>query len=215
MKIVVKEFVQTCLVCQQAKPDRTKKPGLLQPLSVPDASWKIISMNFIEGLPQFGLVNWILVVVDKLTKYAHFIPLKHPYTVASVAKVFLDNIYKLHGLPDSIVSNCDKIFTSAFWGELFILAKVQLRMSTAYHPQSDGQTECVNQCLETFLRCFVNACPNKWIQWLSLAKYWYNTSYHTPIDRSPFEALYGHPPRHFGISGTDSSSAVSLDQWLQ
>jgi hypothetical protein len=88
-------------------------------------------------------------------------------------------------------------------------------MSTAYHPQSDGKIECVNQCLETFLRCFVNACPNKWIQWLSLAEYWYNTSYHTTIDRSPFDALYGHPPHHFGISGTDSSSVVSLDHWPQ
>jgi hypothetical protein len=97
---------------------------MLQPLLVPDASWKIISVDFIEGLPQYGRVNCILVVVDKFTKYAHLIPLKHPYTTASVAKVFLDNIYKLHGLPYFTMSDRDKIFTSTFWRELFSLDKV-------------------------------------------------------------------------------------------
>jgi hypothetical protein len=117
---------------------------LLQPLPIPDAAWQMVSMDFIKGLPQSGAVNCVLVVVDKFTKYAHFLPLKHPYSAQSIAKVFLDNVYKLHGLPLSIVSDRDTIFTSTFWKELFSLAQVQLRMSITYHPQSDGQTKRVN-----------------------------------------------------------------------
>jgi hypothetical protein len=98
-------------------------------------------MDFIDGLPLSSSANCILVVVDKFTKFAHFLPIRHPYTAASVAKVFLEQVYKLHGMPQSIVSDRDPIFTSNFWKELFSLAKVQLRLSTAYHPQSDGQTE--------------------------------------------------------------------------
>jgi hypothetical protein len=89
---------------------------------------------------------------------------------------------------------------------------MQLCMSTAYHPQSDDHTERVNQCMETYLRCFVAACPKKW---LSLAEFWYNTSFHSALGRSPFEALYGHSPRHMGIPSVNVSSASDLDQWLQ
>jgi transposase InsO family protein len=101
-------------------------------------------MDFVEGLPLHGRADSILVVVDKFTKVAHFLPLKHPYTTTSVARLFLDNIYRFHGIPHAIISNRDIIFTSAFWKELFSLAQIQLCMSTAYHPQSDGQTERVN-----------------------------------------------------------------------
>jgi hypothetical protein len=172
-------------------------------------------MDFIEGLPQSGQYSCILVVVDKFTRYSHFIPLRHPYTASSMTRVFLDQIYKLHGMPLAIISDRDKIFTSKFWQELFSLAQVQLRMSTTYHPQSDGQTERINQCLETYLRCFVNVYPKKWIHWLSLAEFWYNTSYHTSVGRSPFEALYGHAPRHFGISPYQSCVVESLEIWLK
>lgn len=86
---------------------------------------------------------------------------RHPFSASGVAKAFMDNIYKLHGLPSAIVSDRDRIFTIKFWQSLFKLARTSLHMSSAYHPQSDGQTECVNQCLETFLRCFVHACPSR------------------------------------------------------
>lgn len=144
MKTAVHNFVAACSVCQQAKPDRSKLPGLLQPLPVPDRAWKVISLDFIEGLPTSGAVNCILAVVDIFSKYAHFIGLKHPFSAASVAKLFLSHVYKLHGMPLAMVSDRDRIFTSKPWQELFHLAKVDLRMSTAYHPQSDGQTERVN-----------------------------------------------------------------------
>jgi hypothetical protein len=134
MKFAVKQFVQTCTVCQQSKPDRTKLPGLLQPLPIPDSAWQVISMDFVEGLPLSKSFNCILVVVDLFTKYGHFVPLRHPFTAAMVAQIFMDTIYRLHGLPLSIVSDRDRIFTSHFWSELFKLAGVQLCRSMAYDP---------------------------------------------------------------------------------
>ena len=133
MRNTILQFVQSCSVCLQAKPDRARYPGLLQPLPVPSSAWEIISMDFIEGLPLSGSSNTILVVVDKYSKFAHFVPLRHPFSAASVARVFMDNIYRLHGLPKSIISDRDWIFTSNLWQLLFKLAGIQLRMSNAYH----------------------------------------------------------------------------------
>lgn len=162
MRKDILKFVQNCTVCLQAKPDRARYPGLLEPLPVPDSVWEIISMDFIEGLPMSENAIAILVVVDKYTNFAHFIPQRHPFTAASVARLFMDHVYRLHGLPKSIISDRDRIFTSGLWQLLFHMAGIQLRMSSSYHPQTDGQAERVNQCLETYLRCFVNACPSRW-----------------------------------------------------
>ncbi|WVZ88094.1 hypothetical protein U9M48_034647 [Paspalum notatum var. saurae] len=186
--------------------------------SVPSWITEIISLDFIEGLPVFGSANCILVVIDSFTKYGHFIALHHPFTAMTVAKSFIQNIYRLHGMPDQIVFDRDRIFTSHLWKYLFRLADVQLAMSSRYHPQSNGQTERLNQTLETFLRYFVSACPSKWPQWLALAEYWYNTNTHSATGFSPFEALYGSPPKHFGISSLDvlpDQAPLELSQWLQ
>lgn len=118
-------------------------------------------MEFIDGLPRSHGYEVILVVVDGLSKYGHFIPSTHPYTAQSVAKVFLDNTVKLHGLLDSIVSDKDAKLLSSFWHELFSIQWVQLNTSSAYHPQSDGQTEVLNRCLETYLRYFCNEDSSK------------------------------------------------------
>jgi hypothetical protein len=214
LKSDVLKYVQSCTTCIQAKPYRSSYPGLLQPIPVPTATWDVISMDFIEGLPRSGSANAILVIVDKYSKYAHFVPLRHPFTAAGVAKLFMDNIYKLHGLPSAIISDRDRIFTSRFWQSLFKLAGTSLHMSSAYHPQSDRQTERVNQCPKTFLRCFVNACPSQWIHWLSLAEYWYNTSSHSALGRSPFEVLYGFPPRHMGVPSS-APNLPELSRWLE
>jgi hypothetical protein len=115
LKQAVHDFVQRCDVCQRAKVEHTKLPGLLQPLPVPSEAWHMISLNFIEGLPKSSGHDVILVVVDKLTKYGHFIPLKHPYTALSVAQAFVNNIYRLHGLPQCIISDRDKVLTSKRW----------------------------------------------------------------------------------------------------
>lgn len=195
MKDAVAKFVQECQVCQQAKVEHVKLPGLLQQLAEPTQAWQVVCMDFIEGLPKSQKFDTIIVVIDKYTKYAHFIALAHPFSALTVAQAYLDSVYKLHGLPQGIVSDQDKIFTSAIWKELFCLSDTKLMMSSSYHLQSDGQSERLNQCLEGFLRCAMNACPRQWNKWLSVAELWYNTNYHSAIGRSPFEALYGRPPR--------------------
>lgn len=194
MKQDVENFVKQCSVCQHSKHSNTHPLGLLQPLPIPEGVWRDLSMDFIEGLPKSQGYSVILVVVDKLTKFAHFLPVKHPYTAASIAELFMDNVVKLHGLPNSIVTDRDTIFISNFWKQLFKLYKVNLQLSTAYHPQSDGQTERVNQCLEMYLRCSVQDAPTTWKAWLSLAELWYNSSFHTALGCSPFMALYGYKP---------------------
>lgn len=151
LKRDVRTFVIKCHVCQLCKYELVKSPGLLQPLPIPSQAWSDISINFIEKLPNSRGCNTIWVIVDRLTKYGHFIALSHPYTASQLTQIFLDSIYKLHGLPISIVSHRDKVFTSGFWQQLFKLIRVQRLMSTAYHPQTDGQTERVNQCLEGYL----------------------------------------------------------------
>lgn len=120
---------------------------MLQPLPVPETIWSEISMDFITSLPMSNGESAIMVIVDRLSKYSHFIALKHPYTANKIAQVVLDTIYRLHGLPKIIVSDRDAIFMSKFWKELFVVLQVKLHTSTAYHPQSDGQTEVVNRSL--------------------------------------------------------------------
>ena len=114
-------------------------PGLLAPLLIPEGAWQTVSMAFIEGLPKPASYNCILVVVDKFSKYAHFIPLSHPFTAFQVVIVYLQHVYKLHGLPKAMISDRDKIFTNNLWKELFKLLGTDLHMSSAYHPQSNGQ----------------------------------------------------------------------------
>ena len=113
-------------------------PGLLQPLPVQDFAWTHISMDFVEGLPKSEHKDMILVVVDRFTKYAHFVAMRHPITVKTVAQAFTDNIFRLHGLPTVIVTDRDRIFTSHLWQHLFNKMGVKLHMSTSYHPQSYG-----------------------------------------------------------------------------
>jgi transposase InsO family protein len=108
-------------------------------------------MDFIEGLPRSANHDTILVIFDKFSKFSHFIALKHPFTALQVAKAYMATCFTIHGLPQAIVSDRDRIFTSTLWQELFKLAQTELRMSSSYHPQSDGQTERVNQCLEAYV----------------------------------------------------------------
>ena len=193
----MEEWVKQCQVCQQAKHENIHPAGLLQPLPIPTRPWSDITMDFIDGLPKSDGFEVILVVVDRLTKYSHFIPLKHPYTARGVATAVLDNVVKLHGVPSSIVSDRDRVFTSSFWKQLFRAVGTKLSYSTAYHPQTDGQSERVNQCLEQYLRCAAHDTPKQWRQWLPMAEFWYNSSYHTSLGCSPFKALYGIDP-NFG-----------------
>ena len=136
-----------------------------------------------------------MVVVDSLTKYAHFCALYHPFKASTVAKKSMETIQNLYGNPKFIVSDRDPIFTRNFWTELFSCLGTQLAHGSSYHPQSDGQTEIVNKCLEGYLRCFVSDKQTQWVKWLSLTERWYNTSFHTAAKMTPFMVLYGyHPP---------------------
>ncbi|KAJ7960281.1 Ty3/gypsy retrotransposon protein [Quillaja saponaria] len=194
LKKDVREFVRQCHTCQKSKYDTSASPGLLQPLAIPDRIWQDVTMDFIDGLPNSVRKDSILVVVDRSSKYAHFFPLSHPYSAMTIAQVFLDGVYKLHGPPTTITSDRDKIFLSRFWTELMKLLGVKLQLSTAYHPQTDGQTEVLNRCLETYLRCMTGEQPKQWAKWVSLAEYWYNSSFHSAIQTTPYQAVYGQPP---------------------
>ena len=154
---LVHDFVRSCDTCQRNKTPTTQPAGLLQPLDVPAQVWADISMDFVEGLPKVHGKSVILTVV--FSKYAHFIALSHPYTAASVARAFFDGIVRLHGFPSSIVSDRDPVFTSHLWRDLFKCAGVKQRLSTAFHPQTDGQSEVVNKVLAMYLRCATGDCP--------------------------------------------------------
>lgn len=130
----------------------------------------------------------------RLSKYAHFVALSHPFTAADLAQVFLDNIYKLHGAPTNIISDRDPLFTSQFWREFLLFLGIKQRLSTAYHPQSDSQSEVLNRCLEHYLRCFCWQRPYDWAQWLPLVKCWYNTTTHSTTMLTPFEVMCGQAP---------------------
>lgn len=215
MKESVHTFIQSCGNCQLNKAEHVAYPGLLQPLPIPSEAWSSVGMDFITGLPKSKGYEVILVVVDRLTKYAHFVGLTHPFSASSVAQVFMESIYKLHGLPLNIVSDRDPIFTSRFWQELMTKLEVKLNMGTAYHPQSDGQTEKVNQCLEQYLRSMVYDKQNRWAQYLPLAEWWYNTNWHSATKVTPFEALYGYSPPQLGLGSAPKSQVEAVNTFLR
>lgn len=143
-------------------------------------------MDFITGLPISRGQYAILVVVDRLTKFAHFGPLPNQFTAEKVAQMFVEIVVKLHGFPNSIISDRDPIFLSAFWQQLFNLSGTQLRHNTAYHPQTVGKSEVDNWCLEQYLRAFTHKKPSTWVTYLAWAEFSYNSAYHVSIKMSPF-----------------------------
>jgi hypothetical protein len=152
LKTDVQRFVEECFVFQQNKVETIKTQGLLQPLAIPGQCWEEVSMDFITGLPKSEGKSVIILIVDRLTKYAHFCALSHPFKASTVATAFMDTVQKLHGSPKIIVSDRDPIFTGHFWIELFSCLGTQLAHISSYHPQSDGQIGIVKKCLEGYLR---------------------------------------------------------------
>jgi hypothetical protein len=167
---IVNEFVSVCTICQQNKTQYLHPAGLLQSLPVPSWVWADISMDFIEALPKVHGKNVILTVVNRFSKFAHFIPLSHPYTASSVARTFFTEVVRLHGIPESIVSDRDPVFTGTVWKDLFKKSGVSLKMSTTFHPQTDGQSESVNKTISMYLRCITGDRPRTWLNWLPLGR---------------------------------------------
>ncbi|WVZ63251.1 hypothetical protein U9M48_012896 [Paspalum notatum var. saurae] len=191
MKRPVAEYVAVCDTCQRVKAKHQRPAGLLQPLKVPEWKWEEITMDFVVGLPrtQKGY-NSIWVVVDRLTKVAHFIPVNTTYSGARLAELYISRIVCLHGVPKKIISDRGSQFTSRFWEQLHDSLDTKLRFSTAYHPQTDGQTERTNQVLEDMLRACAIQYGTSWDKCLPYAEFSYNNSYQASLKKSPFEALY-------------------------
>nr|AAT47081.1 putative polyprotein [Oryza sativa Japonica Group] len=192
MRREIAEFVALCDVCQRVKAEHQRPAGLLQPLQIPEWKWEEIGMDFITGLPRTSSGHdSIWVVVDRLTKMAHFIPVHTTYSGKKLAELYLARIMCLHGVPKKIVSDRGSQFTSKFWQKLQEELGTRLNFSTAYHPQTDGQTERVNQILEDMLRACALDFGGAWDKSLPYAEFSYNNSYQASLQMAPFEALYG------------------------
>jgi len=191
----ITEYVHSCDVCQRNKVIRHKKFGLLALLEVPMRPWTAISMDFIVGLPKSNGYTKIWVIVDRFSKKAHFIPLRTQEHIKELALTFVKEIWRLHGLPESIVSDRDTRFTSKFLTSLMQLLQVKLNLSTAFHPESDGQTERVNQTLEQYFRSYCSYQQDDWASLLPFAEHAYNNSMSESTKTSPFEINYGFSPR--------------------
>lgn len=172
-------------------------------------------MDFIEGFPKSKGKDTIRNIVDRFSKYAHFLSLTHPFNVVQVAKLFMTNVYKLRGLPTIIVSDRYKVFLSLFWKLLFKVLGTELKFSSAYHPQTDGQTERIKKCLENYLRCMCGHKPKEWSKWLALEEYWYNSNYHTTTKMSQFKILYRYNPPQLSFELISQSQVAVVDEWLQ
>ncbi|KAL0934971.1 reverse transcriptase domain protein [Colletotrichum truncatum] len=196
--------IKDCEVCAKSKPSRHQPYGKIQPLPVPQTAWESISLDFVTKLPKsrepMTNVHYdsVLVIVDRLTKYSYFIPYMESSTAEDLAYKFLQVIVSQHGMPKEIVSDRDKLFTSKFWRSLISQLGSDHKMSTAFHPQTDSQTERINQIMETYLRCYVNYQQNNWVQLLPMAQFAYNSAVGESTKESPFYLNYGFNPTAYG-----------------
>ncbi len=210
---VVKEVVKNCDTCIRSKAARHAPYGQLQSPNTPSQPWKSIAMDFVVKLPP-SKDKWtgqeydsILVINDRLTKYAYMIPYKEASTAEDLANVFLRTIVANHGTPDEIISDRDKLFTSKFWTTLMAALGTKRKLSTAFHPQTDGQTERTNQTMEAYLRCYVNYKQNNWVDLLPLAQFAFNSAESEGTGVTPFFANYGFTPKAYKTPLPDSADA--------
>lgn len=194
----VTEYVKTCDVCQRTKAPRHRPYGELSSLPIATKPWKEISMDFVTGLPASkykGVVyDAILVIVDRFTKMVRYLPVNTTIDAATLAEVFHSEIVCRYGMPNGIVSDRGSVFTSAFWSAVCFHSKIKRRLSTAFHPQTDGQTERQNQVLEHYLRVFANDKQTTWAKQLPMAEFAYMNSWHSSIGTTPFFLMYGYHP---------------------
>jgi transposase InsO family protein len=208
----VREYVSTCVSCQLNKPSTQLPIGLLQPLPIPEGPWQTVTMDLITALPRTKAGHDAIVVfVCKLTKWAIYVATVTEVNAPRLAEIFLSHVVRHHGLPRAIVSDRDPRFTSIFWQSLWGQLGTTLLMSTAFHPQTDGQTERQNRTLEENLRAYVNYQQDDWDTKLVAAELAYNTSEHASTGYSPFYLNYGHHP-HLPLDAAVSPSNVSNNQ---
>ena len=192
MKRDIAELVSRCLVCQQVKAKHRKPSGTLQPLPILEWKWEHITMDFVVWLSRTRAgFDAIWVIVDRLTKLAHFLHVRTKFSLDRLAELYINEIVRLHGVPVSIVSDRDPRFTSQFWPKLQNALSTTLHFSTAFHPQTDGQSEKTIQTLEDILRACVLDFKGYWVKYLSLVEFAYNNNYQASIGMAPYEALYG------------------------
>ena len=196
MKRDISEFVTKCLVCQRVKVEHQVPSGLLQSIRIPEWKWDRITMDFVDGLPLTRRKhNSVWVVVDRLTTSAHFLPVITDYSLDKLAELYIKEIVRLHGIPISIISDRDPRFTSRFWGKLQEALGTRLNFSTAFHPQTDGQSKRVIQIMEDMLRSCVIDYEGSWDRRIPLVEFVYNNSFQLSIGMAPYEALYGRKCR--------------------
>ena len=196
----INAYVRSCHSCQKVKATNEKPAGVLVPLEIPEGRWTSVSMDFIVGLPETRRgYNSITTFVDRLTKRAHFTASKVTDTAKDVALLFLKEIVANHGVPVSIVSDRDPKFTSEFWNEFTKLLGIKLKMSSAMHPQTDGQTERMNRTLEEMLRHYVDYSQNNWDELLPMVEFAYSDSIQASIGMTPFFADLGRHPNRVNI----------------
>jgi transposase InsO family protein len=200
---MVTEVILNCDTCIRNTAARHAPYGHMKQPETPPRPWESIAMDFVTKLP-LSKDPWtnqeydsILVVTDRLTKYAYMLPYKEASTAEDLARVFLREIISQHGTPTEIISDRDKLFTSKFWTTLTALLGIKRKLSTAFHPQTDGQTERINQTMETYLRCYVNYKQDNWVELLPLAQFAYNSSESEGTGRTPFFANYGYTPEAY------------------
>jgi hypothetical protein len=191
----VEEYIKTCPTCQQVKIYPAKKAGLLQPISPAHKPWEEIGVDLITGLPESQGYNAILTICDRYTKRPHFIPCTDSLSSMGLARLFRDNVWKYHGWPAKVISDRGPQFASKLMADLNQLLNVETALSTAYHPQTDGQTERLNQDVEIFLRLYVNHMQDDWAEWLSQAEFSYSNRIHSATGYTPFYLDHGRHPR--------------------
>ncbi|GJZ92160.1 putative reverse transcriptase domain-containing protein [Tanacetum coccineum] len=211
MKAIIAEYVSKCLTCSRVKAECQKPSGLLVQPEIPMWKWERITMDFVTKLPKTSTGHdAIWVIVDRLTKSAHFIPIRATDSMETLTRLYIKEIVSRHGVPISIISDHDSHFTSRFWQSLQNALGTQLDMSTTYHPETDGQSERTIQTLEDMLRACVIDFGKGWDKHLPL-EFSYNNSYHASIKAAPFEALYGESVDHL-FAGPKLEILNSQDQ---
>jgi hypothetical protein len=196
LKRDVTEFVGKCLTCQRVKAEHQVPSGLLQSIQIPQWKWEKVTMDFVSGFPMTPRKhNAVWVIVDRFTKSAHFLPVRMDFSLPRLAQLYIAEIVRLHGIPESIISDRDPRFTSRFWKSFQEALGSKLRFSTTFHPQTDGQSERVIQVLEDMLRCVAIDFEGSWEKYLHLVEFAYNNSFQASIQMAPFEALYGRKCR--------------------